>query len=388
LSNPFQLARLEAWKVFVPLVPEWTSSPEYGGDIPDCPSVIIKLEDNEGHCGYGEGLTRLSGDDLRAPLVRLLQEDPARIRPLCLEVHPDGTYWHRPAPPSPFAPELGNLIHRIRHPLQTALETAWLDLLARRAGIPLGALFGGFWRDRVAADYWMDRVTPAHARRCAARARQLGFTGVKLKTTLHDENTARLEAIGEEAGADFHVTVDPNGRFYRLDDALPEILAMDAVGNMRILEDPFPRTHLSDFAALRPRIRARVVVHVDPPESLHSVLVAQAAGGLNISNHTIGLNGWRLAAAAAGAANLPVWLGTNVDLGIATAAQVHLCAATPNCQLPGDLSGPWVRADDLIEETLVVEDGCILVPPGPGHGATFDPDAAAPYVMEHFAVAR
>ena len=386
--KPLRLAKLEAWHVYVPLLSEWTTSPEYGGDGPDPHTLIVKFEDAEGCCGYGEGLTTASGDALREPLRHFLESADNEPRSQCLGLHPQPTYWHQPVPPSPRAPELGNLQHRIRHPLQTVVETAWLDLVARRAGVPLSALFGGAWRDRVAVDYWMNRVSPEMARRCVARGKALGFTGVKLKTTLHDENVERLEAIRNEVGPDWHVTVDPNGRFYRLDDALALILDMDAVGNMKILEDPFPRIHLADFAALRSRIRARVVVHVDPPESLHGVLVSRAAGGLNISSHTMGLFGWRAAAAAAEAANLPVWLGTNIDLGIATAAQLHLCAATPNCQLPGDLSGPWLRKSTLVKEKFTVANGNILVPPGPGHGVTFDPEAAEPFVLEHFNFAK
>ena len=77
-----------------------------------------------------------------------------------------------------------------------------VSLLARRAGIPLCAWFGGPWRQTVAVDYWMGRVTPAHAQRCVARAKALGFTGVKLKTTLEDPNVERLEAIRDAGGVD------------------------------------------------------------------------------------------------------------------------------------------------------------------------------------------
>lgn len=384
MSKPLKIAKIEVWRLYVPYVKEWTVSPEFGDHVRGPDRLILRLEDTEGHSGFGEGYAALAGDALKNVLRHFLATSPAGARPLCLDLHPEPTYWHQPLPPSPFTPELGNLKHRIRHPQQTAVETAWLDLIARRAGVPLNQLFGGPWRDRVATDYWMGRVTPEHARRCVARGKSLGFTGVKLKTTLEDDNVARLEAIRDEAGPDFHVTVDPNGRFYRLDDALPTITAMDTVGNMSILEDPFPRFHLEDFAALRPRLRARVVLHIDPPESLHNVIASRAAGGLNIDSHTQGLYAWRFSAATADAANLPVWHGSGLDLGIATATQLHLCSATPNCVLPGDQSGPWLRESTLVKEQFTVENGHVLVPPGPGHGVTFDPDAAERYTLEHF----
>ena len=390
------IAKLEAWRVEVPLLDEWAASPEYGDHRRSPDRLILRLEDSEGYEGYGEGRVyatgghpansgdRFASEGLQDVLRKFLATPVDAIRSSCLDLHPSPTYWQLPLPPSPYTPELGNLFSRIRHPLQTAVESAWLDLIARRAGVPMSQLFGGPWRDRVATDYWMGRVTPEHARRCAVRGKSLGFAGIKLKTILEDPNAARLEAIRDAAGPDFHVTVDPNERFYRLDDALPTITAMDSVGNMRILEDPFPRFRLEEFAALRPRIRARVVLHVDPPESLHNVIAARAAGGLNMDSHTQGMFAWRAAAAAAEAANLPVWHGSGLDLGLSTAAQLHLCAATPNCQLPGDQSGPWLREATLVKEKFTVENGHVLVPPGPGNGVTFDPNAAERYTLEHF----
>jgi len=385
MMQPLQIVKVDAWRVYVPLLKEWATSPEYGPHTRGPDRLILRIEDADGHCGWGEGTTSLSGEKLKACLHHWMTAEGGCAAPsACWNLHPEPTYWHEPGQSSRYAPTLGSLAHRIRHPLQTTVETAWLDLLARRAGVPLHFLFGGAWRDRVPVDYWMGRVTPEHARQCVARARSLGFTGVKLKTTLQDDNIGRLEAIHAECGPDWHVTVDPNGRFYRLDDALPLILKMDAIGNMQILEDPFPRFHLPEFAALRPRLKARLVVHIDPPESLHTVIQSGAAGGFNLDNHPVGLFGWRMLAAAADTANLPVWHGSGLDLGIATATQLHLCAATPNCQLPGDQSGPWLRAASLVKEAFSVNEGKVLVPEGPGHGVSFDPDAAEEYCLERF----
>jgi L-alanine-DL-glutamate epimerase-like enolase superfamily enzyme len=148
---------------------------------------------------------------------------------------------------------------------------------------------------------------------------------------------------------------------------------MDAVGNMGILEDPFPRHFLDDYKLLRPRVNARLVVHIDPPESLWTVISSGAVGGLNIDSHAQGMWGWRSEAAAAEHANLPVWHGSSLDLGIATAAQLQLCASAPNCQLPGDQVGPWIRESHLLKSDFVVEKGCIRVPDGPGLGVEVDP---------------
>jgi L-alanine-DL-glutamate epimerase-like enolase superfamily enzyme len=154
-------------------------------------------------------------------------------------------------------------------------------------------------------DYWLGRVTPEHAKKCIERARAMGFRGVKLKTSLEDPNVERLEAIKEAGGDDWHVTVDANGRFYRLEDALPTLRAMDRVGNMAIIEDPFPRFDFDDFVRLRSHLQARVAVHLDPPQSIWTVLKSGAAGALNIDSAK-GLYFWRLLAATAESANVAI----------------------------------------------------------------------------------
>jgi L-alanine-DL-glutamate epimerase-like enolase superfamily enzyme len=375
----------QAWRVKVPLLADLCASPEFGGQPIGPDRLILKLTDHSGHHGWGEGQFK-PGDDLAKTLLRIVNVPLSSFRTQFLDLWaPNATYYHLPSSPSPYANPPANLRHRLRHPFQTPFEMALLDLSSRRAGVSLSQHWGGLWRDAIPTDYWMGRVTPKDARRLTRRAIRLGFRGIKIKTTLEDPNVQRLEAIKQAAGSkDFHVTVDPNQRFYRLDDARPTILDMDKVGNMRILEDPFPRQHLQDAAALRPHINARMVIHVEDPDSLHSVLTSGAAGGINIDSHTVGLQGWRNLAAAVDAANLPCWHGSALDLGIYTAAQLHLAAVTPNCQLPGDQIGPWLRESHLLKHDFTLKEGAIVVPTGPGLGVDVDQSLVERYAVESF----
>ncbi len=384
------LESVESWVVKVPLLAEWASSPDFGehghGDSTSH-RLIVRVRDRDGFEGWGENSVVQSPEERARAFSRLLHRDDAGLRLDMLPLwEPGGSYWLQPVPPSPYTPPLHNLQHRLRQPLRPILEAALSDLIARRAGVRLCELWGGPWRDSVSVDYWMGRVTPEDAARCVQRAIALGFRGVKLKTTLEDPNVARLEAIQSAGGKDFHVTVDPNGRFYRLEDALPQLRAMDAVGNMAILEDPFPRFHLEDFVALRSRIMARVAVHIDPPESLWNVVTSGAAGALNISHAPQGPGEWRRDAAVAQRANLAIWHGSNLDLGIGTALQLHLAASAPNCTLPGDQAGPWLREKTLIKQSFQVTEGRVKVPEGPGLGVDVDLDSLEDSCVGHWEI--
>ncbi|MDE2888868.1 MAG: mandelate racemase/muconate lactonizing enzyme family protein [Gemmatimonadota bacterium] len=381
-SSPV-IAQVRVWEVTVPLLDEWAASPVFGANPTAMDDrYVLCITDTEGCEGWGEAVRSGSRSSNDEALSGLVDRPVSDFRLSFLDLWPEGTlYWQRPPPPSPYAADPAHLQHRLRHPLQALVEMALGDLTARRTGLPLCALWGGAWRDRVPVDYWMPRTTPDHAVRCVERGKALGFCGVKLKTSLEDPNVERLEAI-QQASADWQVTVDANGRFYRMDDAMSVLLEMDRVGNMAILEDPFPRFHLDEFAELRRRLNARLVVHIDPPESLWNVLTSGAAGGLNIDG-ACGLYNWRLQAGAAAHANLPVWQGSGIDLGIATAAQLHLSASAPNCTLPGDQAGPWLRESHLLTRDLRIENGHVLIPEGPGMGVEVDLDALERYCTHH-----
>lgn len=384
-----RIVRADVWAVNVPLLHEWIASEEMGGSHSHGHDrVILRLTDSDGRTGFGEGVNRGAIEGIESAARWCFREPLSEQRMSCLQLcDPGHDYWSQPTPPSPYAQPQHKHLFRVRHPFQTMFETAIYDLLGRRAGLPMSSFFGGRWRDRVLTDYWVGRATPELAARAVKRGLKLGFTrGIKVKTILEDPNVERLEAIRDAAGStDYHVTVDPNGRFYNLDDALRVLLAMDRVGNMTILEDPFPRFYPEQLASLRPRISARLVWHIDPPESIWQVMAANVVGGLNIDSHTMGMFQWRLAAGAAYIANLPVWHGSGLDLGFCTAAQLQLASATPNCTLPGDQIGPWLREHTLVKVPFTVEDSHVTVPIGPGLGVDADMDAIDKYATRHVA---
>lgn len=366
------IREISAWVVEVPYLEEWVSSPEFGPHSSGRARTLIRVRDREGSEGWGES----AGDVLEMveKTTDLIFEmpGPASGSGFLDLWRPGEIYWNRPVSPSPFRQDPADIRHRLRHPLQALWEAALTDLRARSAGLSVSDFWGGRWREKVAVDYWAGRVTPERAAVCAERAVSLGFRGIKLKTALEDPNCERLAAIQDRVGREFSVTLDPNGRFYRLDEAWRKIRDMDAIGNLNTLEDPFPRFHLEEFVELRRRISARVVVHLDPEESFSTVIKSGAAGGLNIDSHRVGGFQWRVLAGAAEAFNLLIWHGGTGDLGIGTAWQLHLAASAPNCRLPGDQAGPWLRASTIIQQNFDIQDGAVSVPQGPGIGVDVD----------------
>ena len=75
------------------------------------------------------------------------------------------------------------------------------------------------------------------------------------------------------------------------------------------------------------------------------------------------------------AAGIACSIGSNLELGIGTAAMLHLAAAVPNidCETyPADIIGPLYHEADLLKTPLQLGPEYAVVPEGPGLGVEID----------------
>ena len=71
-------------------------------------------------------------------------------------------------------------------------------------------------------------------------------------------------------------------------------------------------------------------------------------------------------------------VGSNLELGIASAAMIHLALATPGIdpwRVPCDIIGPLYYGTDLLTEPLPIRDGFAYPLDGPGLGVELDGDS-------------
>ena len=67
-------------------------------------------------------------------------------------------------------------------------------------------------------------------------------------------------------------------------------------------------------------------------------------------------------------------LGSTVELSIGTAARIHVAASMLNLDLPIYPSGPLVYYEQIVKESVRYQDGCVIVPEGPGVGVEINED--------------
>ncbi|MEO7649108.1 MAG: enolase C-terminal domain-like protein, partial [Bryobacteraceae bacterium] len=195
---------------------------------------------------------------------------------------------------------------------------------------------------------------------------------------------ARVKAVRAAVGPDFRVGVDANGGWSpRV--AIRIIRRLAAECNIYFAEQPVAPLDMQWMAD----VRRNVPVPVMADESCYTLQDAMAlarSGAADILSLYVGKGGGigpaRKMAAVAEAAGLTCTVGSNLELGIASAAMAHLATACPGIgaeEFPCDILGPLAYEHDLLAEPLDVRNGSVKAPDGPGLGISLHPEMLARY---------
>ncbi|MBV9521364.1 MAG: hypothetical protein JO010_01140 [Alphaproteobacteria bacterium] len=209
----------------------------------------------------------------------------------------------------------------------------------------------------------------------AKAALKRGFKGVKIKLGIdpkHDVEAVR--AIREAVGPQATIRTDANMGWRSRREALAIIEKLAPLA-IHSVEQPLPADRLEDLAWLRERSPVPIMLDesVWGVDDARRVIAAGAADIINVYVSEAG--GLRNAArifAMAEAAGIECTIGSMPELGIGTAAQMHLAVAMPELLGPSDVCGVLYNAESLIQETLAIHEGISGIPDGPGLGVTLD----------------
>ena len=282
----------------------------------------------------------------------------------------------------------------------SAVEQALWDIWGQRLGLPIWALLGGRYRDKVILYANINHATfdgsPDGFARNARQAVDEGFTaikcapfdGVSYRFPDRADNLPgikrgidRVAAVRETIGSDVRLMVDCHSRF-DVPTAI-EVARQLEPFKLTWLEEPVTST---DSDGLE-RIREHSAMPIAGGESLIG-----RAGFWDIVRrrvldvimpdvkHTGGILELRKIAATAETCSLKV-SPHNPSGPISTMASVHVCATIPNffaLEYPWG-EAPW-RGKLLIPEEII-HDGAINVPDRPGLGFTLDEEVAIMQVI-------
>ena len=373
------ITQIDIWTVVVPVFPEAVHSEEYGGypDWARVPKQIIRIHADEGLTGIGETGRGQSKEAVFQAAEQLKNRD---VMKMCLQ----NIFRQESLKPTPEVPHQREIDLGPYPAGYEAFETAIFDLIGKRLEVPIHTLLGGACREQVRADFWIGHQTPEDTGRSTKIATERGFTGLKTKCRIQEPMVERLRAIWEVGGSDFKVTVDPNERFYTVEQTLELAEQLKELDNVEVFEDPIPKKGLRDDVLAQYRYMREVLpfplaLHLGSASDVIKAIRADAVDYLNLGGSMVN---FVKTAAIAQAANIPVWHGSGNDLGILERSYLHAASIAPNCLLVSDFVGSWTQVDDLITEGFTFTNSYTPVLQTPGLGCELDLDVLEKYRVD------
>src|SRR5262249_3360725 len=144
--------------------------------------------------------------------------------------------------------------------------------------------------------------------------------------------------------------------------------------HLEYLEQPMQQSLIGESARMRRQTKTPLALNesVTTPEVALQILQLRAADVLLPDTYQCGgILGVKKVAALWGAAGVPRVFHCSHDLGLKTAAMLHVVASTPNFTLANDCTYYGLE-DDVIPPLHSIEGGFMPVPAGPGLGVAVD----------------
>ena len=343
--------------------------------------ILVRMHSDDGVVGWGEApaLKDWGGD-----YGRYFGESPGTTK-FVVENY---------LTPSVIGCEVGNIadLHQRMDAIvkgypyaKAAMDIAAYDLAGRTVGVPVWQLLGGKVRDRIPVTHSIGLLDIDLAVEECKKVANEGIKTIKIKVGVDpDRDVEIVSRVRSAVGDAMDICVDANCGYatprdavriirkmepFRLKYAEQPVEGIDRLAEVtRVLETPV----MADESAWY----ARDVLEIFEKKAADIVSIYTTKPG--------GLYGAMEVAAAARAAKFLCNVNGSVETGVGNLANIHLAAAaipaTLSCVVPvstpaesqsGNVGGIYY-IDDLIAEPFVLEDGCVVVPDGPGFGIDVD----------------
>ena len=360
-----KITRIEPIPICVPLKKGLTAKTAHGEHAVS-PYVIVKVHTDAGIVGLGEAtISGLWSGETQAGTVAAIAE---YIAPQLIGTDPRNITAARRAM---------DFVIKLNPFTKAAVEMALWDIAGKAVGLPVYQLLGGKVRDRVRIKLVVWARDVAGSRAMAEGHLALGVSCVKVKTGLDPESDiARVRAVREVAGPNIPLTIDSNCG-WTIQQA-KYCLRQLADVNLLLAEQPIPPGDPTAMAELRRDTLAPIMAD-ESVFTLQDAWLLTLHRAADIFSVYPGKHGGIAATAeiiaVAKAAGLRCTIGSNLELGIGTAAMLHVAAAFPEVDtdaFPADTIGPFYHEADLLTQSLDLGPPYAMVPTGPGLGVELD----------------
>jgi L-alanine-DL-glutamate epimerase-like enolase superfamily enzyme len=315
--------------------------------------LLVRLETDTGLVGWGETPVDWIGNTYSGNPEENLRKDAIGRDPFDLEA------WYAET-------TLGSY-------LASGVEMAMWDLMGKATNQPLYKLLGGAVRKKVELAACMGIRPYDEAKAIARQYLEQGFTTMKTKAGRDAaEDLEMVRGIRDGVGDRLKLRIDPN-QGYAPEVAFP--LAKDLEKyNLEYFEQPMPQSLIGEAARLRKHSHTPIGLNesITTPEIVLQILQLHGADVILPDTYQCsGILGVKKVSALAEAAGVTCVFHCAHDLGLKTAAMLHVVASSPGYTLANDCTYYGLE-DDIISPLHRIEKGHMTVPEGPGLGVNVD----------------
>lgn len=352
--------------------------------------IIIRVDTDEGIQGWGEAPAGITWGGSQ---MRYYGESPETVHHVIQDHLIEAVKGHDPREMAMLHATMDKAVKG--HPYaKAAIDMACYDIAGKAANVPVYTLLGGQFRDRIEVAHSLGIMT---VEQCIAEAEQAideGAKTIKCKTGLDVERDVELvKQLRTRFGDDLKIRVDGNEGYKSVWEAIQVTRRQEEYG---ILLCEQPVMGARDMALVAERIQSPMMADESAWNVDDIVELSEMKAAACISLYVTKPGGlYRAKQVADFAENRGLYsdIGGSIEMGIGNAANLHLGAASKIAMLPSvcpttkpeGTEGPAMAGnyylDDIVTEPFRYEDGCVLVPEGPGLGIEVDMDKIKKYAL-------
>lgn len=243
------------------------------GSYSDMPSIIVKMETDEGIIGYGEGVAddHVTGESWESTFHTLKHTlTPALIgkNPMNIEkIHDmmDNTIYGVPT-------------------AKAAIDIACFDIMGKKLNQPVYQLIGGRYHEEFPVTHVLSIADPEDMAEEAASMIQKGYQSFKMKVgTNVKEDVKRIEAVRERVGNDIAIRIDVNQGWKNSANTLT---ALRSLGHLNIdwIEQPVIADDIDAMAHIRSKTDLPLMIDegLKSSREMRQIIKLEAADKVNI----------------------------------------------------------------------------------------------------------
>jgi muconate cycloisomerase len=363
-----KITRIETIPVRVPIKPALAIRGGRGLSHSVSPFLLAKIDTDEGIVGLGEAscTARWSGED-QVTAAHFIDQYFAPL--LVGETLDDIERLN-----AKFAASVaGNFFTK------SAVEMALWDIVGQAQGKPVWQIAKGntsvLSTLAVPTKWSVSGVEPAKAAEIAKWAVAQGFSKMKVKVGIDpSEDLARVRAVREAVGPAIKLGVDANGGWPTSEVAIKTINQLCDTCQIYFTEQPVPAGNPAAMAEVRRNVSVPIVAD-ESIYTLDDAKILARAEAADVFSIYVGKAGGigpaRAIAEFAQSVGIKCTIGSNLELGVGSAAMMHLALSAPNIDAetyPCDIIGPLFYEDDVLAEPLPIGGGSARLHDRPGLG--------------------